>query len=291
MPLSMHHDSLASTLWSIFYEPSVTTNLAGAWLGAVRAVLTPLIEKRSLLRLAKVFALRRPRVAPWWVGVFLLGDFVVLDRITRYLDTMEERWGFGSVARPDPAVAAWTGARQSFLDEEVVRRYEGREKGVVVAREDMVRQRYNFYLQDENYFPAAWRPFGEIASDLVEPELWPALERGFVREYVGWVWWVRVGRKDGKNVYRREMQLGFRKDTGRFIEDVPDELGMVRARGRRPRRGEIKLEPSRLSTLRMLAHCMEDVSGDSDGGILAMPGVREHPWLREWWGLETFGGK
>jgi hypothetical protein len=38
-----------------------------------------------------------------------LGDFTILDHITRYLETLEELWGYGYMAPPDAAVAAWTG--------------------------------------------------------------------------------------------------------------------------------------------------------------------------------------
>jgi len=59
----------------------------------------------------KVFACRRPRIASWWLGIFLLGDFTILDQITRYLETLEERGvDFGSTALPDTIVAVWTGS-------------------------------------------------------------------------------------------------------------------------------------------------------------------------------------
>lgn len=76
--------------------------------------------------------------------MFLLGDFTILDQISRYLDTLEERWGYGSVSYPDVAVAAWTGSPQSFLDDETLRPYND-PKGPV-SRSDLLRHRYNFFL-------------------------------------------------------------------------------------------------------------------------------------------------
>lgn len=66
--------------------------------------------------------------------------------------------------------------------------------------------------------------YGHVSRELIEPDLWPWLDRGHVREYVHWVWW---GKRSVQDV-----QLGFRKDTGRFVPDVPDDLGTLRGRGR-----------------------------------------------------------
>jgi hypothetical protein len=278
MTLSMHPRSVGSIIWSIFWQPDIETNLVSPWLSSIHTVIKPLLESRNLLQLAKVFAVRRPRVASWWLGIFLLGDTAILDWIARYLDTLEERWGFGSMAPPDPAVAAWTGSPQSFLDVESSRRYTDPKELVPLA--DLLRHRYNFRLQDESSRTLSWRPFGTIGKEFIEPELWPWLERGHAREYVHWVWWVKVGRQH----FVHNLQLGFRKDTGRFVSDVPDCLDKVPAKRPSGHRGDIKLEPSRASTLRMIHYCMEDVGGDRDISILAVPGATAHPWLKHWGG-------
>ncbi|KAK4113739.1 hypothetical protein N656DRAFT_788667 [Canariomyces notabilis] len=204
MTLSMHPRS-----------PDIETNLL-------------LLESRNLLQLAKVFAVRRPRVASWWPGIFLLGDTAILDWIARYLETLEERW------------AAWTGSPQSFLDVESSQRYTDPKE-----------------LVHESSRTLSWRPFGTIGKEFIEPELWPWLERGHARE----------------QHFVHNIQLGFRKDTGRFVSDVPDCLDKVPAKRPSGHRGDIKLEPSRASTLRMIHYCMEDVGGDRDISILAVPGA------------------
>ncbi|KAH6624081.1 hypothetical protein B0J18DRAFT_478435 [Chaetomium sp. MPI-SDFR-AT-0129] len=280
MTLSMHPRSVGSVLWSIFWQPSVPANLANPWLASISTVLT---STPNPTQLARVFLLRRPRVALWWVGLLLLGDLPTIhSRIALYLSTTEERWGFGSLARPDTAVAAWTGAPQSFLDEPSQNPYGAGKTDQQIARHDLLRHRYNFHLQDEMSVRLSWTPFGSVPRECVEPDLWPWLDRGHIREYVHWVWWISQGRANTDTRLHCDVQRGFRRDTGRFVEDVPDHLDVTRARGRRARHGSIKMEPSRASTSRMVSHCMQDITGDSDRAILALPGADSHPWVKDW---------
>ncbi|KAH6628120.1 hypothetical protein F5144DRAFT_297029 [Chaetomium tenue] len=279
MTLSMDTRSLGSVVWSIFWQPDIEANLVSPWLSSIKHVLNPLLASRDLAKLINVFAFRRPRVASWWLGIFLLGDFTILDRISRYLDTLEERWGYASVSHPDIAVAAWTGSPQSFLDDEALRPYTDPEEPI--SRSDLLQHRHNFFLQDEMSVPLSWRPFGHVAKEFVEPDIWPWLDRGHVREYVHWVWWV----KRGKHLLR-DVQLGFRQDTGRFVANVPDHLETVRGRGRISSTEVIKLEPSMESTLRMLGDFIMEVNGDRDRCLLAIPGATDHPWLKDWRGRE-----
>ncbi|KAL2187929.1 hypothetical protein L209DRAFT_754112 [Thermothelomyces heterothallicus CBS 203.75] len=280
MTLSMHPRSVGSIIWSIFWQPDVQCNLVSPWLSSILSVIKPSLDSCNLNRLAKIFAFRRPRVASWWLGIFLLGDATVVGWISRYLETLEERWGFGSMAPPDTAVAAWTGSPQSFLNEEPADSYTSPED--LVPRSDLLRHRYNFRLQDESTSNLSWRPFGHIAKKLIEPDLWPWLENGHARQYVHWIWWIKGGK-----LLRRDVQLGFRRDTGRFAADVPDRLGKLPAKRLFTYDdADIKLEPSKASTLRMIDHCMEEVSGDRGMEILALPDAVAHPWLKDWRGLE-----
>jgi hypothetical protein len=276
MTLSMNTKCLGSALWSIFWQPDIETNLVSPWLSSISYVLKPVLESRNLGQLAKVFAYRRPRIASWWIGIFLLGDFTILDRIARYLETLEERCGvqFSSMALPDTTVAAWTGSPQSFLDDESPNPYTHLDQPI--SRSDVLRHRYNFRLQDDSSRPLAWRPFGHVARELIEPDLWPWLERGCVREYVYWVWWIKTSKG-----LVQDVQLGFRRDTGRFVADVPDHVGtLLRGRGRIAASEVIRLGPSRDSTLRMLNFCMLDVRGGRDACLLGVPATPTHPWLK-----------
>ncbi|KAK4038466.1 hypothetical protein C8A01DRAFT_47926 [Parachaetomium inaequale] len=157
-----------------------------------------------------------------------------------------ERWGFGSMTLPDSTVAAWTGPYM-YLNKPI-------------SRSD-----------DDSSRPLSWRPFGYVARELVELHLWPWLERGCMREYVYWVWWIKTSKG-----LVRDIQLGFRRDTGRFVPDVPDHVSA---------NDVIRLGPSRDSTLRMLNFCMLDVRSSRDTCLLGVPATASHPWLKYWAGL------
>lgn len=279
MTLSMHPRSLGSVIWSIFWQPEVECNLVSPWLKSIISVLRPIIDAGNLPMMAKTFAFRRPRVALWWLGIFLLGDTSILKLIVRYLETLNERWGYGSMAPPDTAVSVWTGSPQSFLNDETPHVYTCLKDAVPVA--DLLRYRYNFRLQDESSLLLSWRPFGFISKEAVEPDLWPWLECGHGRKYMHWVWWMK---KEHGSV--PDVQPGFRKDTGRFIASVPDHLEVIRTSQYAACDEDIKLEPSLESTLRMIHYCVYDSNGDQDREISSVPGALMHPWLKGWRGLE-----
>lgn len=281
MAISMQLLPVGSVIWSIFWQPGIECNLVSPWLSSILAAIRPIVDAERLDILAKVFALRRPRVGLWWLGIFLLGDRAILDRIVRYLETLEEQWGFGSLSPPDTTMAAWTGAPQSFLDEEGSDTYPNLTDQVPRAR--LLRLRYHFILQDPMITHFSWRPFGHVLKRDIEPDLWPWLECGYSREYLHWVWWI----KEGKDTVQ-DVQLGFRRDTGRFVADVPDNLETISVKDEDLRcpGSDIKLEPSYQSTRWMLNSCVQDSSGDRDADIAAMPGFQSYPWLKEWRGLE-----
>lgn len=240
MTLSMHPRSLGSVLWSIFWQPDIECNVVSPWVSSILSVIKPIIDSRNPETLAKVFVLRRPRVALWWLGIFPLGNPTILDGIARYLETLEERWGFASMAPPDIAVAAWTGSPQSFLDEESLCVYP--EITDMVLKSDLLRHRYNSRLQDSTSTPLSWRPFGDVAKAAIEPYLWPWLEQGHIREYGHWIWWIKKGKR-----LIRDVQLGFRQETDRFTKDVPDRLELMSV-GRPTRCGDV-IQASTIETV------------------------------------------
>lgn len=276
MTLSMHPMSVGSIIWSIFWQPDVDCNLVSPWLSSTLSVLRPLLDSGNLDILVKAFALRRPRVALWWLGIFLLGSPTIPGLIVRYLETLEERWGYGTMASPDTTVSSWTGSPQSFLDEGTSRAYIDLNDSVSNA--DLLRCRYNMCLQDTSSALLSWRPFGVAPKTIIEPDLWPWLERRFIRTYKHWVWYI--------NKEETDVQQGFRKDTGRFVEGVTDRLEVIHLDGIAERSTNANLEPSRNATLRMIHYCMEDMGGDRDRDISIIPGARIHPWLKDWRGLE-----
>ncbi|KND91545.1 hypothetical protein TOPH_03868 [Tolypocladium ophioglossoides CBS 100239] len=278
MTLSLHPRTLGSVIWSIFWQPEIECNLVSPWLSAIFSVIRPIIRSCNLALLAKTFAFRRPRVALWWLGIFLLGNPTPLNWIATYLETLEERFGFGSMAPPDVSAAAWVGSPQSFLDDDMLREYTNRTD--LVPRADILRIRHDLRLRDSASLPLSWRPFGSFSKSSVELELWPLLECGIPRRYLHWEWWVKADQG-----LVRDTQLGFQKDTGRFTKDVPDRLEMVRASDHGVV-DDIKLIPSKNSTLRMMSYCLMDASGDRGADISAVVGSNSHRWLKGWRGLE-----
>lgn len=280
MTLSMQPSDIGSIVWSIFWQPEVECNLVGPWLSSILSVLRPIIDAGDTGLLTRVFALRRPRVALWWFGIFALGSRSMLPLILRYLDTLEERWGYGSMARPDTTASVWIGAPQSFHDDSDSSMGIYTDQKAMVPFTDVLKYRYNLRLQDDCRTPLAWRPFGYLPKEKIEVDLWPWLEKGRTRRYLHWVWWVK---KDG--IMTKDIQYGFRHDTGRFLSDVPDNLDMAPAdEDARPDEvaaENIKLEPSLQATLRMIGHCMDDVDGEGYLGV-EVDEAKKHPWLRDW---------
>ena len=113
----------------------------------------------------------------------------------------------------------------------------------------------------------------------VELDLWPALERGHLGRYEGWVLWMK--KRDGTVP---DDEPGFKKTSGRWVAGIPDNLGLVK--------GDciysvdhVKMETSKKATRQMVDVCVEESCGDRDWAIAAMPGVEKHPWMEGFRGL------
>ena len=260
MTLSTEPRSVGSTIWSMFWQPEVECNLVSPWLSSTLSILKPIVDAGDQDLLMRIFALRRPRVALWWQGLFLLGNPTIPAFILRYLDCLEEQSGCASMAVPDTTASAWTGSAQTFLDEKTDTVYANLEDRVPAV--DLLKRRYTFRLQDPYYIPLAWRPFGSFPKRKVELDLWPWLERQHTRRYAFWVWWIKGGEE-----MKRDIQHGFSCDTRRFLPiAAADEPEMAPADASadaetvhdRDIDRAIKLGPSLQATLRMLDHCMDE---------------------------------
>ncbi|KAF7562526.1 hypothetical protein G7046_g1598 [Stylonectria norvegica] len=279
MTLSMHPWSLGSVLWSIFWQPDIECNLVSPWLSAITSMIGPAIENRDLEFLAKVFSIRRPRVAMWWHGIFLLGNTAILDYMRSYLNTLDEGIGYDTLARPDIVAAVWTGAPQSFLDDNPPQVY-GR-PGDVVPRADLLQHRYTLTMRDPWPLFYGWRPFGEIMLDAIEPDLYPWLERGHVRDYHHWSWW----SKDDPD-FECSLYAGYRRELRRFDPSVPDRLELIPAEDSKapiPSDITISLIPSRIATQQMVAHSLGNIVGERSVSTAVIQGLTlDHPWLENW---------
>ncbi|RTE83160.1 hypothetical protein BHE90_002315 [Fusarium euwallaceae] len=278
MALSIYPISIGTIIWSILWQPDVDCNLVGPWLAAVLDTLELAIGQEELEVIAKVFICRRPRVAIWWVALFLLGDPYLLGWIIRYTVKMEEKYGSGSLSPPDPMVSAWTGSKQSFLDLDKESVYI--EPSDSVSRADLLRCRFDLKLQDSASSTLAWRPFGYIQKGRVELELWPQFEAEYTRKYHSFTWYIRKKPISDK---------GFRTCTGRNMRNMPDNLEMRTSADHVERDDRaINSRPSKKSTLRMMHFLVEDAAGDRNWANADMPGKLEQlRWLRDWEGLRS----
>ena len=276
MTLSADYFGEGSMLWSIFWQPDIPCNLVSPWLGGILDVLRPLIRASDVMTLAKVFLLRRPRVALWWYGVFLLGSLDILEEMVLWLETTEGRYGRGLAARywPDITGAAWTGASNSFWEMERSSDSYPRVRDLV-PRAEVLRCRLNHRLGDYNWKTGpCWRPFGHIRKADVELDIWPSLERGFTREYSHWSW--QIGNSPA------EIQLGFRRDTSRFVE-IDDDLKVIEPLKDCHSPDVVVLKrPTIVAVGHMLSYCMRDVHGWMNEGNAALPGFEKHKWQNHW---------
>lgn len=280
MTLSAETCGLPSTLWSMFWQPDVPCNLVSPWLAGVLCVLRPLIDARDATTVSNTFALRRPRVALWWTGLLLLGSPDIWQQMTLWLETTDGRYGRGlaALSYPDITMSSWTGSPNSFWE---------LEDGVVAAsyldpadrvpRIDVLRCRFTHNLRDDNSrMTTCWRPYGHIRKGDVELDIWPSLEQGFAREYSHWVW---KGIGDGELP-----QLGFRRDTGRFV-DIGEDLGLVHAgEGEDDDLGDVVVlkRPTIIAVGQMLSCFMRDVYGSVAEANAALPGFETHKWQKQW---------
>lgn len=144
---------------------------------------------------------------------------------------------------------------------------------------ELLSHRYNFRLQGTASPLLSRRPFGWVPGEEIELELWPWLEKPRIRTYEHWVWWT------GRRQNTKDIQRGFRHDTGRLTSSSSHYPEMVCVDEALVCEEELDLEPSFKATLRMVSDYMNDVAGDRDMGISTMPNAKEHPWLEDWMGF------
>ncbi|KAJ4259683.1 hypothetical protein NW762_007614 [Fusarium torreyae] len=281
MTLSMHPYALGPVLWSIFWQPDIQCNLVSPWLAAIASVIRPAFNYCDFEMLVKIFALRRPRVAMWWHGLFLLGNTKILDFIHNYLTTLDEECSYDTLSRPDIVTAAWTGAPQSYQDDVSVVAYHHLNEPI--PRAALLQHRHTLTLRDPWPLFYGWRPFGSVPKETIEPDLYPWLERGHHREYRHWTWW----SKDDMS-FKPSTHAGYRKETNRFDMTVPDNVGLLTAPNSfapisSPTILPGAFEPSRRATLQMINHSLGNIVGERSLSTAVIPELKQsHPWLKDW---------
>lgn len=178
--------------------------------------------------------------------------------------------------------AAWTGAPGAYTDRPSPEHlYPDAESQV--SRADLMWCRHHLQLDRPIYvIPLGWRPFGYVPKRKIEAELWPWLENGCRRSYVTWVWFLK-----GDGNVGRDEELGFRRDTGRFVEDVPDRLELIP-----PNTDPMDIElaapaihmavaafASYTATVGMAMFCAHESRGDRNGNHDLAGNNDQHEWL------------
>ncbi len=184
MTLSLSPSYFGSILWSVFSEPNVPCNFAGAWLGPIGDVLRPIVERNKLELLAKVLSFTN--AAPLWLGLALCGPGKIIKSIIPFLDKLQAfPHTFASVD-----AAAWTGIPQSFMDFHPPGPYVQEGK---ISRADVWRLRHDCHknYEDDSFSatpPHGWPPFGTMRYEDVELELHGHLDCSHQWEYDFWTW-------------------------------------------------------------------------------------------------------
>ncbi|CAM1508768.1 Fc.00g056160.m01.CDS01 [Cosmosporella sp. VM-42] len=183
MTLSLCPWAMGPALWSVFWDPDVPCNFAGAWLLPIAAALQPIISNDCLERLAKVLSFTA--VAPLWLGLAICGRQPVINSIYPSLAKLQDYPFF----RPNVDAAAWTGVAQSFIDCHQTRPcHDG-----TISRADVWRLRHDCSATypDEGFShtpPHGWPPFGRMRAQDVELEIRHHLNCSHHWNYSHWTW-------------------------------------------------------------------------------------------------------
>jgi hypothetical protein len=204
MTLSCTPRFLGSAIWGVFWEPGVDCNLVSAWFRPILDTLSPIIQSRNFELLAKVMALRRPKIASLWLGSIITG--LTPSRIVSFLQHLG--------TQPDFDAAAWTSSPQSFMDLSGSGPYVRDSK---ITRADVWRLRHD--CQDDYHAPSSyrnppltgWPPFGCVPHTSVDLEVWLHIRcKRHERLYSHWT----LVMADGKTL----------EDPGFTTSDVPRRL-------------------------------------------------------------------
>lgn len=183
MTLSLSPWAMGPSLWSVFWDPDVPCNFAGAWLSPVATLLEPIIIGDDMELLAK--ALSTNNMSPLWLGVALCGRGPIINCVLSSLTKMHDY----PFTRPRTDAAAWTGTSQSFFDsQQMPLGPDG-----TVLRADVWRLRHDCFKSypDDTFShttPFGWPPFGRMQTTDVELEIVEHLSCSHKWEYTHWTW-------------------------------------------------------------------------------------------------------
>lgn len=195
MTLSLSTSVFGALLWSIFWEPGIPCNFAGAWITPIRALLEPIIQNGELEDLVR--ATSGSHVSPLWLGIALCGRVTIVKRIVPFLKYLTAYPEF----RPNSNAAGWTGLALSFMD---FYRLQPPRNGTV-TREDVWRLRFEFSeAYTDGHFTHLplypWQPFGRMEVGAVELEVRNHIECSHQWSYKHWTWDFNLETEYGTSV-------------------------------------------------------------------------------------------
>ncbi|CAG8399711.1 unnamed protein product [Penicillium salamii] len=157
MTLSFNARGIRSTLHSTFFNPEIPCRLVSPWLNPAFAIIDPIIKEKDFSTLAKLLALRNPRLGSLWLGAILTG------LANSFISGV--RAGCTAI---DIHAAGWTETTQTFLTCKL-----GVNNGESISREDEGRL----------------LPFGETPLCDTEIEVRKHVQCGsHCLDYEGWNW-------------------------------------------------------------------------------------------------------
>lgn len=159
MALSCNFHAVISSLCGMFWEPDVPCNLVSLWLHPVLAELPATFASNNSPNYMEILsimcAVRRPSLAPLWLGA------VLSDLAPMIVDLVR-----GGTPPLDPIAPAWTGCPQSFMDVADSQSYAlATPSGVKVTRANVWRLLYlPPAIEDDLHYDSPpfgpWEPVG-----------------------------------------------------------------------------------------------------------------------------------
>lgn len=253
---------LVSNLCGLFWEPGVTCNVTSAWLHPPLEEL-PLAsgiegcDKSYHEALVKISAMRRPEIAPLWLGASLCGTLpIVLNNVKTGLPII------------DPDASAWARSFQSFIEYPPNRLYQ---HSTQINRADIWRLMYitNDDLEHANPPLSPWEPFGKLHVDDVPIAVRQHFDCGDHNlQYVSWSWDLARGS------YLHEDGGASERFAASLVSGLPD-VGNCICSKTWPTLG-LSDEASKNAT----RYAFQWVAANGQGYLPCEANIYTHPWVQ-----------
>ena len=202
MMLSCDVKGIRSLLHTAFFNPDIECNLVVTWMSAAFAVIDPVTQEGSIVKLLEIFARRLPKLAPLWLGAILADNVKALGLIMNRCVAVELH------------AAAWTDTIGSFIT-----LTSGLSDGKVIRREDECPLLHIIGCGSYARLPVwPWKPFGETLLNDSELEAQKNAQCNcHCLEYQAWYWELA----DGKDLEAHGADAHQPGDNVTQIDSVP----------------------------------------------------------------------